>query len=60
VEIDSQQGAVVIRFPKKSGHTISFPEVKRPQREAEHLPPSIAEDIKNWSTTSTPLYAIVT
>jgi hypothetical protein len=46
MEIDSQQGPEVIRFPKKSGHTISFPEVKRSQREAKHSLPSIAEDIK--------------
>jgi hypothetical protein len=46
-------GQRLLASPKTSGHTISFPEVKRPQREADHSIPSIAEDIKDWSATST-------
>ena len=35
-----------------TGHL--YPKVKRPEREADHLPPSDA-DVKNaWSCTSTP------
>jgi len=30
----------------------SFPEVKRPEREVEHSPPSSAEVMNKWSCTS--------
>jgi hypothetical protein len=33
----------------------SFPEVKRPQREVDYSPPSIANDKNKWSCTSAPL-----
>jgi len=32
----------------------SFPGVKRPGNEAEHLPPSCAKVMKEWSYSSTP------
>jgi len=47
-------GQRLLASPETSGHPTSFPEVKRPQREADHSLPSIAEDIKDWSATSTP------
>jgi hypothetical protein len=47
-------GQRLLVSPKTSGRTISFPDVKRPQPEADHSITSIAEDIKDWSATSTP------
>jgi hypothetical protein len=37
----------------------SFPGVKRPQREADHSPPSSAEVKDAWSYTSTPQYVFM-
>jgi hypothetical protein len=37
-----------------NGYRGSFPEVKRPWREAEHSPPTSAEVKKMWIYTSTP------
>jgi hypothetical protein len=38
-----------------NGHRFSFPEVKRPGREFNHSPQSIAEAKNDWSFTSTPV-----
>jgi hypothetical protein len=35
------------------------PGVKRPEREADHLPPTSAEVKKTWVYTATPLYAFM-
>jgi hypothetical protein len=37
----------------------SFPGIKRPRREADHSPPSSAEDKNAWSYTSTPQYVFM-
>jgi hypothetical protein len=34
----------------------SFPGLKRPEREADHSPPTSAEVKKTWISTSTPTY----
>jgi hypothetical protein len=38
----------------------SIPGVKRPEREADHSPPSSTEVKNAWSYTSTPLYVFMT
>jgi hypothetical protein len=41
------------------GTRVSFSEVKRPGREADHSPPSSAEVQNAWNYTSTPQYAFM-
>jgi hypothetical protein len=41
------------------GGGVSFLEVKRPGREADHSPPTSAEVKKMWSYTSTPPYTFI-
>jgi hypothetical protein len=43
----------------KMGTWGSFPEVKRPENEADHSPPANAEVKKMWMYTSTPPYAFM-
>jgi hypothetical protein len=38
---------------------VPSPRVKRQEREADHLPPTIADVKKMWICTSTPLYAFM-
>ena len=47
------------KSPTQWIHTVSFPEERRPVREADHPPPSRAKVKNEWSYTSSPPYAFI-
>jgi hypothetical protein len=49
---------VGVRVPVESGISLS-PEIKRPDREADHSPSTDAEVKNTWIYTSNPAYAFV-
>jgi hypothetical protein len=55
--VQTGSGVHPTSYPMGTGG--SFPEVKRPAREADHSPPTSAEVKKTWFYTSTPLYAFM-
>jgi hypothetical protein len=52
-------GSGVHPISNPMGTGVSFPGRKRPEREADHSPPTIAEVKKTWVYTSTPPYAFM-
>jgi hypothetical protein len=54
-----QTGSGVHPSSYTMGTGSSFPGVKRPEREADHSPPTSAEVKKMWIYTTTPLYALM-
>jgi hypothetical protein len=55
--IQTGPGVHPASYPMGTGG--SFPEVKRPRREADHTAPTSAEGKKMWIYTSTPLYVFM-
>jgi len=47
-----------VSYPVDRGGGAFFSEIKRPDREADHPPPSSAEVKNAWSYTSTPIICI--